>query len=377
MSDSPFDSTRNIPLETTDGSGSRVESACARLVGRIEAEQPHLHALLLVHRGELVLERYRPGHSVTEPHRLYSVAKSFTALAIGALIDDRRLRLTDRMVDHFPEKLPPTVHPWIAAMTVEDLLTMRTAHRITSFTQTEDTDWVRSFFTVEPAQQPGTRFAYDTSATVVLAALAEKLSGSRLEDYLLQRVLAPLGFGAEARTVPGQPILQAWRSPLGLSAAQRGGRPSWESVPDNPQGVPHGGSALFCTARDLARFAQLCLGQGRSGETQILSAEFMAAATGWQAPTADENFPCLENRQGYGYQFWRTRHDGFLAWGMGGQIVLCLPEHDLALITTGSSFDRSDDHQMIFDAVFEELLPALTPVSAPQTTLRIPEETFG
>lgn len=260
-------------------------------------------------------------------------------------------------------------------MTVEDLLTMRTAHRITSFIQTEDTDWVRSFFTKEPAQRSGTRFVYDTAASVVLAALTEKLSGDRLEDFLLQRILLPLGFGAEARTVAGQPTLQAWRSPLGLSPAQRGGRPSWEPVPENPQGVTHGGSALFCTARDLARFAQLCLAAGRSGEKQILSEEFMAAATGWQTPTEDENFPCLENQQGYGYQFWRTRHQGFLAWGIGGQIVLCLPEHDFALITTGSSFARSDGQQKVFDAVFEELLPAMTPVSTAQTSLRIPGET--
>ncbi|GAA1164753.1 serine hydrolase domain-containing protein [Nesterenkonia sandarakina] len=371
MSDPTLDS---VPQPGT-GLDARLKSALERLTERIEAEQPELHALLLVHRGELVVERYRPGHSVTEPHRLYSVAKSFTALAIGALIDEGRLRLTDRVAEHFPEKLPATVHPWIAAMTVEDLLTMRTAHRITSFIQTEDTDWVRSFFTKEPAQRSGTRFVYDTAASVVLAALTEKLSGDRLEDFLLQRILLPLGFGAEARTVAGQPTLQAWRSPLGLSPAQRGGRPSWEPVPENPQGVTHGGSALFCTARDLARFAQLCLAAGRSGEKQILSEEFMAAATGWQTPTEDENFPCLENQQGYGYQFWRTRHQGFLAWGIGGQIVLCLPEHDFALITTGSSFARSDGQQKVFDAVFEELLPAMTPVSTAQTSLRIPGET--
>lgn len=354
------------------GTGIDLQGALTRLSERLEAEHPDLRALLLVHRGRLVVERYRPGHTVTEPHRLYSVAKSLTALAVGALIDDRRLKLTDRVAEHFPEKIPEDLHPWNAAMTVEDLLTMRTAHRVTSFTQTQDTDWVRSFFTVPPVKQPGTEFAYDTCASVVLAALVEKLTGDRLEEFLLRRILMPLGFGTEARTVPGQQVLQAWRSPLGLSSEQREGRPSWEPVPENRQGVTHGGSAMFCTARDLARVAQLCLAAGRSRDQQILSAEFMTAATGWQVPTADESFPCPENRQGYGYQFWRTRHNGFLAWGIGGQIMLCLPDYDVALITTGSSFDRSGDHQLVFDAVWEELLPALRPVPAPQTTLRIP-----
>ncbi|GAA1140524.1 serine hydrolase domain-containing protein [Nesterenkonia lutea] len=345
------------------------EPALARLLERIESEQLDVHALLVLHRGALVTEKYYPGHSMTDVHRLYSVAKSFTALAVGALCDEGRLSLEDRIVDHFPEKLPAQVHPWIAAMSVRDLMTMRTAHRTTSFVQVPDTDWVRTFFTVAPTQQPGTEFSYDTSASVVLSALVEKLTGRWLEEFLLERVLGPLGFGAETRGT--RPALSAWRSPQGMSMESLDGSPSWEAVPVNPDGVTHGGSAMFCTARDLARFAQLCLASGRHQDRQIISAQFMAAATGWQVPTADESFPCLDNRQGYGYQFWRTRHHGFLAWGIGGQIALCLPDYDLALVTLGSTFDRSDDHQIILDAVWEELLPVLDPVDATQTALRL------
>jgi len=345
------------------------DAALARLLDRIESEQLKLHALLVLHRGELRVERYWPGHGGTDAHRLYSVAKSFTALAVGALCDDGLLRLEDLIVDHFPEKLPAQVHPWIAAMTVRDLLTMRTAHRTTSFTQVQDADWVRTFFTVPPTQQPGSEFSYDTSASVVLSALVEKLTGRWLEEYLLERVLAPIGFGDEVQGV--QPALSAWRSPLGMSLQELDGHPSWEPVPTNPGGVTHGGSAMFCTVRDLARFAQLCLAGGLHQDRQIISAEFMAAATGWQTPTADDNFRCLDNRQGYGFQFWRTRHDGFLAWGIGGQIALCLPRYDFALVTLGSTFDRGDDHQILLDALWEEMLPALKPVAAPQTTLRL------
>ncbi len=41
---------------------------------------------------------------------------------------------------------------------------------------------------------PGTNFSYDTGSTHVLGALAEKLSGMKLLDYLRSKVLDELGF---------------------------------------------------------------------------------------------------------------------------------------------------------------------------------------
>src|SRR5699024_2125088 len=53
------------------------------------------------------------------------------------------------------------------------------------------------------------------------------------------------------------------------------------------------------------------------------------------------------------------RHNGFSARGMGGQIALCLPEQELVVVTTGDNQGRSGTEQASFDAIWEELLPAL------------------
>lgn len=326
-------------------------AAILRFLTRLERRGLVTHSLLIARRRRLAYEAYWSPYTAQTPHRLYSASKSYVAVAIGALVDDGLLGLSDHVADHFPDKVPSgTLHPYVAAMRVIDLLTMRSAHGGTTYKQVEDTDWVRTFFTVPPTRQPGTVFAYDTSATVVLAALVERLSRKRLPEFLMDRVLGPIGVEAP---------LTALVSPAGMDAHERGGRPTAREVEVNPAGVSHGGSGLSGTPRDFLRFAQLCLDQGRWGADQVISAEYMRAATGYQTSTMHTTGYYPDSQCGYGFQFWRTRHGGFSARGMGGQIALCLPDHDLVVVTTGDNQPVGGADQAFFDAVWEELLPAV------------------
>lgn len=325
--------------------------AILRFLDRLERRGLNPHSLLIAHRRQLAFEAYWSPYTAQTPHRLYSASKSYVAVAIGALIDDGRLALSDRVADHFPDKVPSgALHPYTAAMRVVDLLTMRTAHGATTYKQAEDTDWVRTFFTVPPGRKPGAVFSYDTSATVVLTALVERLSEQTLPEFLMDRVLGRIGVEAAPTALV---------SPAGMDEHERGGRPTAREVEVNPAGVSHGGSGLFCTPRDFLRFAQLCLDQGRWGQEQVISAEYMRAATGYQAATMHTPGYFPDSQCGYGFQFWRNRHDGFSARGMGGQIALCLPEHELVVVTTGDNQPVGGADQAFFDAVWEELLPAI------------------
>ena len=326
--------------------------AIRRFLTRLERRGLNTHSLLIARAGTLAFEAYWWPYTAQTPHRLYSASKSYVAVAVGALVDDGHLTLSDRVIDYFPDKAPTApVDPYVAAMRVVDLLTMRTAHGSTTYKQADDTDWVRTFFTVPPSRQPGAVFSYDTSATVVLTALVERLSQQRLPDFLMDRVLRRIGVEAAPT---------ALLSPTGIALDELGGRPSAREVEVNPAGVAHGGSGLFCTPRDFLRFAQLCLDQGRWGDDQVISAEYMRAATGYQAATRHTAGRFPDSQCGYGFQFWRNQHGGFSARGMGGQIALCLPDHDLLVVTTGDNQPVGGADQAFFDAVWEELLPALT-----------------
>src|SRR3546814_10374817 len=80
----------------------------------------------------------------------HSMTKSFTACAIGLLIDEGRLALSDRVASFFPEaEIAPDTRQ--ARMTVEDLLTMRSGHASEvsgSIWRSIETRWVREFFRI-------------------------------------------------------------------------------------------------------------------------------------------------------------------------------------------------------------------------------------
>lgn len=105
-----------------------------------------MHSVLLIRHGKLAAEAYYAPYTADTPHRMFSVTKSFTSLAIGLLAAEGRLSLDDRIVDHFPEKLPEAgAHPYINQITIRDMLKMATAHASTTYKRTSDPDWVKSF----------------------------------------------------------------------------------------------------------------------------------------------------------------------------------------------------------------------------------------
>ncbi|MCB0185340.1 MAG: serine hydrolase, partial [Caldilineaceae bacterium] len=171
--------------------------AVLNFLERIDAERINMHGFLLVRRNRIAAEGYWAPWSAEHRHRMYSVSKSFVALAVGLMIDEGRLSLDDQVAGFFPDKVPEPLHPWLAASTVRDLLTMATAHSTTSYTRT-DPDWVWTFFNRQPSHPPGTIFSYDTATTVVLTAIVEKLAGMPFLDYMRPRFLDRIGFSADA-----------------------------------------------------------------------------------------------------------------------------------------------------------------------------------
>lgn len=336
------------------------DGALSRLRTRIVERGLVMHSLLVIRKGRVAFEQYGEPYDSTTPHRLYSVSKSYVAVAIGTLIDDGLLSLEDRAVDVLGDEIVALPrHPWIEDARVRDLLTMTGPHLSTTYKRTADPDWVRTFFTTPPGKSPGTSFAYDTSSTIVLTAIVERLTGRRIAQYLQERVLDPIGC---------QTPLRSLMSPKGADPLTRSGGSPAREIDHNDAGVSHGGSGFFATPRDLARFALLCMSEGRCHERQIVSAEYIRAATAYQVSTltAPEMHP--DRRQGYGFQFWRTRHNGFAALGMGGQVALCVPDADLIVVATGDNQPEGLGFDGLLDAVWDELLPAIPDLDTPPVT---------
>jgi CubicO group peptidase (beta-lactamase class C family) len=310
---------------STDTTHSSLGDQVAALAHRAHALDIALHTVQVSVDGDTVLSAACAPLGLDTPQRMYSVSKTVTGLAIGLLAGDGALDLDDRIVAHFPEMRP--VHPWLEATTLRHMLAMRGPHRSTTYKLTEG-GWLESYFRVPPTHPPGTVFTYDTSASYVLAALVERLSGRSLAEFLRPRLLDPLGIGRDLRFLTG------------------------------PEGVSHGGSGMICTPRDLLRLARLLNDDGVHDGARLLPADYLAAAVHPQADTALQTWGA-SLRHGYGYQLWLPPQGGWLMFGLGGQIVYGDPARALAVVVTADSQASASGDQRLLDDVLGLLVEPL------------------
>jgi CubicO group peptidase (beta-lactamase class C family) len=299
-------------------------AALDSFLAALDASEQEIQTLMLVRHGHVVLEEEWSPYRLQDRHLLFSVSKSFTSMGIGLLVEAGLLSLDDKVVSFFDdEELPDKISDNLAAMQIRHLLTMTTGHsQDTIGALTRDRRMVRSFLGLDVDHQPGTVFVYNTGATYTLSAILQKLTGETLLDYLRPRLFEPLG-ATEA---------------------------TWET---SKEGVTKGGWGLSLNTDSLAGFGHLLLQRGQWEGQQLIPASWIDAATSKQVPNDTEENP--DWHQGYGFQFWRGRHNTYRGDGAFGQYCLILPDHDTALIITSAS----PDMQATLDVVWEHLLPAL------------------
>ena len=117
-----------------------------QFIERLEASKVPMHSLLLLHHDKLIAEGYYAPYKADTLHRMFSISKSFTSVAIGLLEAEGKIKLSDHISQYFPEYITEQTHPWILNMTIEDMLMMRTCHASTTYKLNMHSDWVESFF---------------------------------------------------------------------------------------------------------------------------------------------------------------------------------------------------------------------------------------
>ena len=315
---------------------SRWIDACERVfdgsdIGRI-------HGFVIVRHGKVIAEgSWRPFDTLNETHMLYSHSKSFTSSAIGLLVDNGKLDLDERVVEIFPDLAPTNPSDNLKALRVRDLLTMNVG---ADYTDAERKDvsgnWARLFLANDIQRRPGTGFKYDSAATYMLAATVERKTGMRLMDFIGERLLAPIG------------ITKAWST-------------------TSPQGIACGGWGMNMTTREIARFGQLYLQRGTWNGKTVLSPEWTALATArhtWSGEIkvhAETIGSGNDWKQGYGFQFWRCRHNCYRADGAAGQFTIVMPDQD-AVVSIHAGLKNM---QKELNLVWDHLLPAMQPAALP------------
>lgn len=218
--------------------------------------------------------------------RIYSMTKSVTAVAVMMLVEEGRLTLRDPVSMHLPEfadvrvaQVGGVVRPPSRPITVEDLLlhTSGLNHRTSPEYRKAEVrsraidlpQFVRNIVRVPLMEDPGTRYRYSESSTV-LGRLIELRSGKPFETFLDERIFRPLRM--TETTFWTRPD-QRGRLVTVYGPAEGGSLTpvELETVPftDRPQLI-EGAVGLLSTAGDYLRFAQMLLNGGELDGARLL-----------------------------------------------------------------------------------------------------------
>lgn len=329
-----FSHAQSLSLPRSTPESQAVSSSqVLEFVDSVDKEIDSLHSFMLVRHGHVVAEGWWTPYDAKTAHQLYSLSKSFTSTAVGLAIAEGKLSLDDTVVSLFPTKLPESPSNNLKAMRIRDLLSMSTGHeKEPKFLGQED--WTKIFLAQSVEFKPGTHFLYNTPATYICSAAVQARTGQTVLDYLGPRLFAPLGIE----------------------------NPTWGT---SPEAISLGGYGLNIRTEDIAKFGQLFLQRGQWQGKQLVPAAWVDQATSKQ--TSNGSNPQSDWDQGYGYQFWRSRHNCYRGDGAFGQYCIVLPEQDAVIAITAGVRNM----QAVLDLVWDKLLPAMQKEALPENALTV------
>jgi len=287
-----------------------------RLAGPIDrAFTTDRRAILIVHDGVIVGERYAPGYDAETRLQSWSMAKSIVNALIGILVRGGKLAV-DTPVPGLPN-----------GITVDNLLRQTSGQPFGSSNSGFDQSSRMQFLEPDTAAfaatkfegEPGKNWSYTDANYQLLSGIVRQAVGGA-PDAVVNFARREL-FG-----------------PVGMKSAL---------LEFDQSGTPMGASWAFATARDWARFGLLYLNDGIAKGHRILP-------EGWVDYSAR---PTPQAASGYGAGFWTNRGesdgarhrqswgmpaDSFLALGNSGQIILIVPSRKLVVVSLGFAVDPTN-----------------------------------
>ncbi|MFH2010962.1 MAG: serine hydrolase [bacterium] len=265
-------------------------------------------ALLVLHHGRIVLERYWCGRTRASRYQTQSLAKPVLALLTGLAIRDGRIPSVDTPVARY---LPGWAGDARSAITIRHLLQMTSGLDLGPLVRIHIGTDVRGYTLGVPAEfPPGRRYRYNNMNAQILGLLLEQVFGERYSQ-LLSRLL--------------------WR-PLGAQHAS-----VWLDIPG---GTAKTYCCLMATARDWARIGLLLQHRGRVGSRQVVPTRWIDAMLRPSARNpAFGYFAWLGNAHSPGRRHdWKKpflAQDTVVLMGRREQRVFVIRSHGLVIVRIG------------------------------------------
>ncbi|HMN94747.1 MAG TPA: serine hydrolase [Hydrogenophaga sp.] len=268
-------------------------------------------ALVIVHDGQVRLERYGLDFDANGRWTSFSVAKSITSTLVGAAVKDGHIRSMDDRVSDYIEEMKGSAYDDVS---VRQLLTMTSGidwnedygdpnsdvARFNNHQPEPGVDALVSYLRKLPRAEPaGTRWLYSTGETNLVGVLVMRATGRHLADYLSEKVWIPAGMEQKATWI--------------LSKT----------------GQEISGCCIQAATRDYARFGQFIL-HGAQVNGQSIVPE------GWLHEATTTRTGIGEPGSGYGYQWWTYDDGSFAARGIFGQGIFIDPQRKLVIASNAN-----------------------------------------
>lgn len=295
-----------------------------------QAEQAGSFCLAVTRDGRLVDEWYWDDTGPQDAHEAFSVSKSFTSALVGIASDDGALTIDDPATDAIPE--------WSGTpsegITIEHLLNNTSGREqslMTDYVEMAAQSPDKTGFSIALGQdaEPGTTWVYNNAAIQTLDRVLEVATDQEPADFAEQRLFGPLGMADT-------------------------------SINRDASGNTLTFMGVQSTCRDLARFGTMMLRDGRWGDEQVLSEQWVEDSTGRSSQ---------EHNAAYGWLWWLNRpgpvlgavqasggegveprdrlvpgapEDMFFALGLGGQTIAVDPGSGTVVTRMAPSGDIGD-----------------------------------
>lgn len=273
--------------------------------------------LLIIKNKKIVLERYWDGFDENSFSNSFSMAKSFTSIAIGSAIKEGKIKNISQPVFEF---LPEFNTLEKREITIEHLLNMSSGIDFGEsygdpFGFMAKTYYGTALYDLtisKPSvKKPGAEFHYQGGNTLLLSFIIEKATGKKLPEYFSEKVWQPIGAQKDAL---------------------------WSITEDDKEARSY--CCFYSNARDFARIGQLYLDSGKWDGQEIINKDFFNRSVS----PININNNNGENVSHYGLHWWLGKYDKidfFYARGILGQYIVIIPEKRTVLVRLGHKRDKT------------------------------------
>ena len=319
----------SVPIEVPVASEEERSIPAELLTRAVEtAKTFDSTSFIYIHKGVIQTEHYWPDSVKNGPVYAFSMSKTVAALLTGIAIDQNFISSVDDPVGDYIEEWKDDERG--QKITIRHLLTMSSGFEPTPYFSTNPfwkgqkrqigTNLTRAALSYDLVEEPGTKWEYNGTNTYLLGLIIERTSKMRYTEYLSRYLWHPVG----------NATANMWM--------------------DRERGVPRTFVGIYAAPMDWVRLGLLMLNDGKVGETQIVSSNWIRSMI---QPAAAASY--------YGFQIWlavpnqedNPQGNYYLFKGFGGQIVFTDPSKQVIIVRTGPLVRNSDE--------FLNALPGLLP----------------